>query len=102
MIRSEFHFSNPRLRVLLDLPVDSLKGIAIRPLLQVRFGLPTIGLNWQSSFETFDENLARKLGVRTGEIGQRYDVGLLTIGDEPLAYHRFWVPPNRYRMLISP
>ena len=102
MIRSEFYFSNPRLRVLLDLPAESLKGIAVRPLLQVRFGLPTIGLDWRSSFETFDENLARILGVRAGEIGQQYDVGLLTIGDEPLAFHRFWVPPNRYRMLISP
>ena len=102
MVRSEFYFANPRLRLLLDLPAESLKGIAVRPLLQVRFGLPTIGLQWQSSFETFDENLARMLGVRAGVIGQRYDVGLLTIGDEPLAYHRFWVPPNRYRMLISP
>lgn len=102
MVRSEFYFSHPRLRVLLDLPAESLKGIAVRPLLQVRFGLPTTGLNWQSSFETFDEDLARMLGVRAGVIGQQYDVGLLTIGDEPLAYHRFWVPPNRYRMLISP
>ena len=102
MVRSEFYFSNPRLRVLLDLPAESLKGIAIRPLLQVRFGLPTTGLDWQSAFRTFDEDLARMLGVRAGVIGQQYDVGLLTIGEEPLAYHRFWVPPNRYRMLISP
>ena len=71
-------------------------------MLQVRFGLPTTGLNWQSAFRTFDEDLARMLRVRAGVIGQQYDVGLLTIGDEPLAYHRFWVPPNRYRMLISP
>lgn len=102
MVRSEFYFSNPRLRVLVDLPPDSLKGIAVRPFLQVRFGLPTIRLNWESSFETFEDSLARELNVQAGQVGQRYDVELLTIGEEPLAYHRFWVPPNRYRMLISP
>ena len=101
-VRSEFYFSSPRLRVLVDFPPESLQGIAVRPFLQVRFGLPTTGLNWQSSFETFDERLAGMLNVRTGQIGQRYDVGLLTIDEEPLAYHRFWVPPNPYRMLISP
>jgi len=88
--------------MLLEFPTESLIGIAIRPLLQFHFGMATIETEWQSSFETFDDNLAAHLNVTPGETGQRYDVRLYTIGNEPLAFHRFWVPSNRFTMLITP
>jgi len=101
-IRSEYYFSNPRLRVLLDFPLESLRGIALRPLLHFRFGMPTTSVEWQSSFERFDKGLAHELGVPAGQTGLRYDVRLRTIAEEPLAFHRFWVPPNKCTMLIPP
>lgn len=99
-VRSEWYFANPRLRVLLDFQPESLQGIAVRTLLHLRFGLPTLGLEWQSSFETFDTNLAHELAVAQAVTGQRYDIRIRTIGDEPLSFHRFWIPPNDYTLLI--
>ena len=101
-VRSEFFFANPRLRVLLDLPKDTLKGLAIRPMLQVRFGMPTTRFSWRTAFYDADAGLARHLGVGEGLTVQCHEVGLFTLDDAPLAFHRFWVPPNRYRMLITP
>ena len=102
LISSDFYFANPRLRVLLDLPPATLMGLAVRPMLQVRFGLPTTGYAWEVSFEEVADGVADILKVTPGQLCQRYDVGLFTLEDQPLGYHRFWVPPNRYRMLISP
>ena len=36
-VRSDLYLADPRLRILLDLDPDTLKDLAIRPLLQVRF-----------------------------------------------------------------
>ena len=101
-VRSEFYFANPRLRVLLDVSTQSLKGLAIRPYLHFKFGLPTIAVNWEISFKALDLALADMMGVAQAQMSQQFDVMLTTIGDEPLAYHRFWVPPNNCRMQILP
>lgn len=101
-ILSQFYFSDPRLRILLDLPPDWLKDITVRPLLQLRFGLPFTELEWKVSFTHFDPEVAQDLSVASGTQGQRFDVEVRTIDRAPLSVHRIWVPPNDLSLMIGP
>lgn len=86
---------------LLGMPVDTLTDVSVRSYLQLRFGTPTISMNWEIAFETLDTPTARALDLAMPVMGQRFDVKLWTTGKTPMGFHRIWVPPNDRTMSIA-
>ncbi len=101
LTRSDFYFADPKFRILLDFPPESLKKIGIQQMIHLRFGLPSINRDWSVSFAAFDATTAAALAVEPGTTGQRFDVRVRTIGDAPLTFHRILVPPHRHTLHIA-
>ncbi len=100
-VLSELYLADPRLRILLDLNPDMLKDLAIRPLLQIRFGLPSVRIEWQFTVCPFDGSTCARLGVPDGTIGQVADAQVYTVNDRKLMYHRMLVPPTQWALFLS-
>ena len=100
-VQSDFYFADPKIWILLDLPSEALKEVAIQQLIHVRLGLPALKRDWTVSSKTADTEMAARIGVDAGTVCQQFDVRVLTIGDVPLGYHRFVVPPNEHSLHIA-
>ncbi len=100
-VSSDFYFADPRIRILMDFPPEALKDVAIQQLIHVRLGLPALKRDWTVSFRTIDALLANKINVDAGTMCQQFEVRVLTLGDVPLVYHRFIVPPNDHSLHIA-
>jgi len=100
-LHSDFYFADPKIWVLMDFPSETLKEVAIQQLIHVRLGLPALKRDWTVSSKTADPTTAARIGVDAGTVCQQFDVRVLTIGDVPLVYHRFIVPPNEHSLHIA-
>jgi DNA-binding GntR family transcriptional regulator len=100
-IQSDFYFANPKVWILMEIPVERLKDLAIQQLIHIRLGLPALKRDWAVSFAELDSIAANKIGVETGTQCQQFDVRVFTEGDIPLVFHRFVVPPNDYSLYIA-
>lgn len=100
-IQSDFYFANPKIWILMEIPVERLKDLAIQQLIHLRLGLPALRRDWAVSFAELDPIAAIKIGVETGTQGQQFDVRVFTGDDIPLVFHRFLVPPNDYSLHIT-
>ena len=101
MVHSDIYLADPRLRILLDLDPEMIKDVAIRTLLQTRFGLPSVRFDWQIATGKFSDDICAKLNVASGTIGQIADVEVYTINDQKLMLHRLWIPPSDWALRIS-
>ena len=98
---SELYLADPRLRILLDLDPETLKNLAMRPLLQVRFGLPSVRFDWRFTVETFAPDMCHALGLADGTIGQIAEADVYTVNDQKLMLHRMWIPPSDWALCVS-
>ena len=98
---SDLYLADPRLRILLDLDPETLKNLAIRPLLQVRFGLPSLRIEWRFTVETFAPRICTELGVPDGTIGQVAEAEVYTVNDQKLMLHKIWIPPSDWALCVS-
>jgi DNA-binding GntR family transcriptional regulator len=101
LVDSEIYLADPRLRILLDLDPAMLKDLAIRTLLQTRFGLPSTRFEWKISVSRFPDEICENINVPTGTIGQIVDAEVYTVKDEKLMFQRLWVPPSNWAFRIS-
>ena len=100
-VLSKVYLAEPRLWALLDLPPSSVRNLNLRSVLQLRFGLPIVSLDWRVGFTTFDVQTCKATRTARGTVGQRFDVRMRTVDGKPLGLHRLWVPPNDYTMIIT-
>ncbi len=98
---SDFYFADPKIWVLLDFPPESLINIGIQQMIHLRFGMPSISRDWTLSFAALDGDVATALGVEAGTLGQQCDIGVRTIGEAPLTFHRIVIPPHRHKLHIA-
>ena len=97
---SDLFLADPRLRILLDLDPAMLKDLAIRPLLQIRFGLPSLRFDWRFLVETFAPDICERLGVPEGTVGQVAETEVYTVNDQKLMLQRIWIPPSDWALYI--
>ena len=98
---SNVYLADARLRLLLDLDPALLKDLAIRPLLQMRFGLPSVRFEWRLTVDQFPVEICARIRVPERTVGQVADVEVYTVNDEKLMFQRMWVPPSDWALHVS-
>ncbi len=98
---NHLYLADPRLRLLLDLDPALLRELAIRPLLQIRFGLPSVRFEWRLTVERFSAEICTRIGVPEGTVGQVAETEVYTVNDEKLMFQRMWLPPSDWALRVS-
>ena len=97
---SNLYLADPRLRLLLDFDPVLLKDLAIRPLLQMRFGLPSVRFEWRLTIDQFPAEVCRRIGVSEGTLGQVADVEVYTVNNKKLMFQRMWIPQSDWALHV--
>ncbi len=100
-VLSEFFLADPAFYVLGDLSQDVLRDQPILQHLQIRFRKPATGFTWRTRIVSIGARYAQAIGLKVGETAQEFSVFIRTIDDQPLAVHRFFVPPNDFALSID-
>ncbi|MGC1428893.1 MAG: UTRA domain-containing protein, partial [Albidovulum sp.] len=101
LVRSEVYLADPRLRILLDLDPSTLKDLAIRKLLQTRFGMPSVRFEWRISMKVMSDTICADLGVAKGTLGLVAETEAYTLNDKKLMFQRMWIPPTKWKLNIQ-
>ncbi len=98
---SEFVLADPAFDALLDLDEDRLKEAPILQYIQIRFRRPATSFEWTISQTNLNAGLASAISLPQDAMAQEYCVFVRTVDRAPLAFHRFYVPPNQAALVID-
>lgn len=91
---SSVYFQERHGGVLLDRPVETLNSASVHRLLIDRFGLPTMRMAHAVSCGTLPDEVAGRLMLRAGALGLVWDIRDRSVGDDPVLFHRYYLPPG--------
>lgn len=80
--------------VLLDQPVSEISHTSMHRMLIDRFGLPTMRLAHAIACRPLPDAACQRLSVPNGTVGTIWDIRDYTLGDQPLLFQRYHLPPG--------
>ncbi len=94
-IQNEFYLEAKKFAGLADLPVEEWENDNLRHLLHERFNAPTLRATQSLRFRT-----AKHREKATDASVMELAVQAFTIGDKPLFFQKFLIPPNNFPMRL--
>jgi len=95
---SQYYVSHQTCSGMLDMPMAKLQRMHLRDILRDRFGLTTARVVEQVGCETFPATVTQVLGLKPRSLGLLCHVLAFDYRDEPISFHRFYVPPGTRRL----
>ncbi len=86
---------------LLKTPLAELHGMSVHRHVVERFGLPTLRMEHRVHARPLADDAADYLAVPRGTTGLVWDVSDHTLGDAPVMFQRFQMPPGHRPMELS-
>ena len=97
---SDLFFDGGRFRPLLDFNPDTLAVIHVRKIIHDRFNAPFLNAERNLHLTVADAEMAEAINVEPGGHLLFLEVLNYSLRREPIAYQRFYIPPNDWKLNI--